>query len=206
MGVMKYHITGKSTVSSSACCLHHVKHRSSALPVFVRGNHRWSVVSPHKGLLMHKAFNVSKCGHRTSSSNFLHDVCQKTPLPSCQKSPLKTWHLGRADNSVCYLRWTVTWVLGRTAPWCHEAIRYRINWGVPICLHDDVIEWKHFPRYWPIVRGIHRSPVDSPHKGQWRGALMFSLICAWTNGWANNRGAGDLRRHCAHYDVIVVMI
>ena len=24
-------------------------------------------------------------------------------------------------------------------------------------LHDDVIKWKHFPRYWPFVRGIHRS-------------------------------------------------
>ena len=43
--------------------------------------------------------------------------------------------------------------------------------------HDDVIIWKHFPRYWPFVRGIHRQPVNSPHKGQWRGALMFSLIC-----------------------------
>ena len=35
---------------------------------------------------------------------------------------------------------------------------------------DDVIKWKHFPRYWPFVRGIHRSPVESPHKGQWLGA------------------------------------
>ena len=42
--------------------------------------------------------------------------------------------------------------------------------------HDDVIKWKHFLRYWPFVRGIHRSPVNTPHKGQWRGALMFSLI------------------------------
>ena len=48
--------------------------------------------------------------------------------------------------------------------------------------HDDVIKWKHFPRYWPFVRGIHRSPVNSPHKGQWRGALMFTLICVWING------------------------
>ena len=39
--------------------------------------------------------------------------------------------------------------------------------------HDDVIKWKHFPRYWPFVRGIHRSPVNSHHKGQWRGALDF---------------------------------
>ena len=44
--------------------------------------------------------------------------------------------------------------------------------------YDDVIKWKHFPRYWPSVWGIHRSPVNSPHKGQWRGALGFSLICA----------------------------
>ena len=71
--------------------------------------------------------------------------------------------------------------------------------------HDDVIKWWHFPRSWPFVRGIHRSPVNSPHKGQWRGALMFSLICIWINGWVNNREAGDLRRYRAHYDVTVMM-
>ena len=43
-------------------------------------------------------------------------------------------------------------------------------------------QMEHFPRYWPFVMGIHRSPVDSPHKEQWRGASMFSLIYAWTNG------------------------
>ena len=70
--------------------------------------------------------------------------------------------------------------------------------------HDDVIKWKHFPRYWPFVRGIHRSPVNSLHKGQWRGALMFSFIYAWINCWLNNREAGDLRRYRAHYDVTVL--
>ena len=179
--------------------------------------------------------------------------------------------------------------------------------------HDDVIKWKHFPRYWPFVRGIHRWPVNSPaqrpvtrsfdvffdlrlykrlrkqswgwwfetlsrplwrhsdvfsqfawkwesllfgagvtggipsitdlhgrrmcklhgwsmmtsrnenipallavcagnspvtgefpSQSQWRGALMFSLICVWTNGWANHRDAGDLRRHHIHYDVTVM--
>ena len=72
-------------------------------------------------------------------------------------------------------------------------------------LHDDVIKWKHFPRYWPFVRGIHRSPVNSPHKGQWRGALMFTLICARINSWVNNCEAGDLRGNRAHYDVIVML-
>ena len=72
--------------------------------------------------------------------------------------------------------------------------------------HDDVIKWKHFPRYWSFVRVIHRSPVNSPHKGQWRGALMFSLICVWINDWVNNRKAGDLRRYHAHYDVTVIYL
>ena len=70
-------------------------------------------------------------------------------------------------------------------------------------MHDDVIKWKHFPRNWPFVREIHRSPVNFPHKGQWRGALMFSLIYARINDWVNNREAGDLRRQHGHYDVIV---
>ena len=55
-----------------------------------------------------------------------------------------------------------------------------------------------------FVPGIHRSPVNSPHKGQWRATLMFSLICAWKNGWVNTREAGALRCHHAHYDVIVM--
>ena len=45
---------------------------------------------------------------------------------------------------------------------------------------------------------------EFPHKGQWRRALMFSLICAWINGWVNNGEAGDLRCHCTHDDVIVI--
>ena len=52
------------------------------------------------------------------------------------------------------------------------------------------------------------SPVtgEFPHKSQWRGALVFSLTCAWTNGWVNNRYAGGLGRHRTHYDVTVMML
>ena len=56
-----------------------------------------------------------------------------------------------------------------------------------------------------ILCGIHRSPVNSYHKGQWRSALMFSFICAWINGWVHNREFGELRRHRAHYDVIAML-
>ena len=70
--------------------------------------------------------------------------------------------------------------------------------------HEDVIKWIHFPPYWPFVRGIHRSPVNSPYNSQWGGALMFPFICAWIKGWANNLEAGDLRRHRAHYDASIM--
>ena len=74
------------------------------------------------------------------------------------------------------------------------------NWTIS---HDD-IKWKHLLHYWPFVKGIHWWSVDSPHKGQWHGALMFSLICTQTKDWANNRSASDLRCHCTYYDVIVM--
>ena len=79
-----------------------------------------------------------------------------------------------------------------------------VKHGCGLIRHDNVIKWKHFPRYWPFVRVIHGWLMNSPHKGQWCGALMFSFICAWTNGCANNRHAGDLRHHRAHYDITVM--
>ena len=64
--------------------------------------------------------------------------------------------------------------------------------------HDDVIRWKHFPRYWPFLRDIHRSPVKSPHKGQWRGALMFFLngrLSKHSWGWWLEAPSNPLWRH-----------
>ena len=69
--------------------------------------------------------------------------------------------------------------------------------------HDDVIKRKHFPSYRPFVRGIQRSPINSPHKGQWRGALIFSLICALNKrlskqlwGWWFKTPSRSLWCHC----------
>ena len=69
--------------------------------------------------------------------------------------------------------------------------------------HDDVIKWKHFPRYWPFVRGIHRSPVNSPHNGQQRGVfgVFFKLRLnqlfskQWRRRWFETPSR-SLRRHC----------
>ena len=101
-----------------------------------------------------------------------------------------------------YPVWITTWYKQRTFP---LAVISRSSWASSlVTFHDDVIKWNNFPRYWPFVRGIHRSPVNSPHKGQWRGALMFTLIYARINGWVNNHEAGDSRRYLAHCDVIVM--
>ena len=71
--------------------------------------------------------------------------------------------------------------------------------GIPKS-YNDVIKWNLFPRDWPFVREIHVSPVNSPHKGQWHEALVFSLICTWINVWVNNRQTGEQRRLRANYD------
>ena len=68
--------------------------------------------------------------------------------------------------------------------------------------------WEFLFSWWRQTnRNIFRvtGHLNSPHKGQWRGALMFSLIWARINGWVNNGEAGDLRRHRAHYDVTVMI-
>ena len=117
------------------------------------------------------------------------------------------------------------WCKQRIWSWHHNDSQFSVNmargmglrehpylmgrvWGytfVFVCIQGSVCA----PHAWwritcPFVRGIHLSSMDSPHNGQWRGVWMFSLICAWTNGWANSRDAGDLRRHRAHYDVTLM--
>ena len=89
-----------------------------------------------------------------------------------------------------------SWIMSSSTVW---------SYFIVVAVHDGVIKWKHIPRYWPFVRGIQRWPMNSPHKGQRRGAfgIFFDLRI---NGLVNNREAGDLRRHCAHYDVIVMDI
>ena len=77
-----------------------------------------------------------------------------------------------------------------------------------VCMHlkhdEDVIKWKHFPRNWPFVRGIHWSHWIPHTKASDVELWCFSLICVWINSWVNNCEAGDLRRHRGHYDVNVM--
>ena len=85
-----------------------------------------------------------------------------------------------------------------------------VSYGADVLLNlwDWSTWWRHqmetFSALLAICAGNSPVPVNSPHKGQWRGAL-FSLICVWIDGWVDNREAGDVIRYCAHYDVIVMI-
>ena len=109
-------------------------------------------------------------------------------------------HLDSNFIKICFLRFN--WQYSATngdpgSQWIYQSIhiwRFSFPW------------WRHqmgtFSALLAICAG--NSPVNSPHKGQWRGTLMFSLICVWINDWVNNREAGDLRRYRAHYDVTLM--
>ena len=91
-------------------------------------------------------------------------------------------------------------IFKKNAPGTTSAKRVWLQSNLHV-LHDDVIKWKHFPRYWPFVRGIHRSPVNSPHKGQWRGDVFFDLPLnkrlrkQWC-GWWFETPSRPVWRHC----------
>ena len=83
------------------------------------------------------------------------------------------------------------------------------QWAIMQTCSREQSWWRHqmekFSALLVLCAGNSPAPVNSPHKGQWRGALMFSLIYAWINGWVNNREDGDLRRHRAHFYVNVMV-
>ena len=171
----------------------------------VQCNTPQATCSPHCWVLLPGNFQRALYHPRMSICSLTaHWVC-----PGCgNQSNRRPYHLLRKQDVshddvikwkhfLCY--WPFVWRIDVLRNEFRENTKRHFQF-----LHDDVIKWKPFPRYWPFVRGIHRSPVNSPHKGQWREALMLSLIVTWTNNRVNNRYAGDLRRHRAHYGVIVM--
>ena len=134
--------------------------------------------------------------------------------------PWSLWNTWFQSSQHCGCWWRYAHFLvhiRNTPTWC--SIARRVPGHIPNRIlvdffnrqsHPILAWWRHqmeaFSALLAICARIHRSPVNSPHKGQWRGALMFPLICVWINGWVKNRQAGDLRRYRAHYDVTVMWI
>ena len=157
-------------------------------------------------MTVHSVHSVSLCGEvRLKRHIFcMHSVCSlkdrfhksqnaPVPYPTMLHSEQKCAHFCTVLSIVGYgtgIFWDL-WIrpIGETLMSTHIHRKNHVH--VSHCVDEDIIKWKHFPRPWPFVRGIQRSPLNSPHKGQWRRALMFSLICAWTNGWVSNRDTGD---------------
>ena len=195
MSAMTSQITNLTIVYSSVYSgAHQRQHQSYASLAFVWGIHRWPVNSPHKGPVTRKMFPFNdvimiwKC-----RIHFVQvAVCSS---PGWWFSMQVTSSLGqgarqRIGSIRHQLPLLLTWIDLMPA-WISNYIRYKV-----------IIKWKHFPRYCPFVWGIHRSSVNSPHKGQWRVALMFSSICLnkrlskhWW-GWWFETPSCPLWRHC----------
>ena len=82
---------------------------------------------------------------------------------------------------------------------CQCVWGYRVifwTWCRKVYIHDDDIKWKHFPRYWPFVRGIHRSTVKRSF------VVFFDLRL--NERLSKQLRRRYLRRHRTHYDVIVL--
>ena len=124
-------------------------------------------------LVSHRWIPLTKGQQREKCFHFFH----------LMKLSWIIWLVQQRVNQLYFLYWNgnvsiLIKLLSLTAPDVVKHDKLHCSQWWKIHQHDAVIKWKHFPRYWPFVRGIHRSPVNSPHKGQWRGALMFSLIYA----------------------------
>ena len=126
-------------------------------------------------------------------------------LTDCQ--PHTLWYY-RADSRPAPSQWETSLQSNTVSNWlgANLWLASPVIHGVPIAK----AWWRHQMAKFSVLLALcaGNSPVtdlNSPHKGQWRGVLMFSLICAWTNGWVINPCVGDFRRHCVHYDVTVMI-
>ena len=132
-------------------------------------------------------------------------------LKRCSSCPwyptlLKVFILKKNPLQLKLLLLTALWISFMESGWMWMLIG--VNYE-ECNIHDDFIKWKHFPRYWPFVRGIYRSPVNSPPKGQWRIALVFSLICSLNKrlskqswGWWFETLSSSLWCHCNGKDLV----
>ena len=146
---------------------------------------------------------MTKCSSGYTSN--MHIQTMVTLTTQCIQMSRQNWFSSEPWMKFRRHRYQCPWLL-----WYTISVRIS-SWFVTSFISDTFMRfswWRHqmetFSALLALCAGNSPVPVNSPHKGQWRGALMFSLICTWINAWVNNREAGDLRGHRAHYDVIVM--
>ena len=94
-------------------------------------------------------------------------------------------------------------------PWSHTKMIKTYQSHIIVRCLPSFSWWRHQMETFSALLALcagNLLPVNSPHKGHWRGALMIHLISVWINSWRHTREAGDLRRYRAHYDVIVMSL
>ena len=137
--------------------------------------------------------NLQKNSGRVKSwMGFVGQILIKLETSSIRCFPQSRLWCSIGDNFSKYALYFLSWSMPYSpSPFCGHVMFY-------VCMMTS--SNGNISALLALCAGNHRSPVTSPHKGQLRGALLFSLIRAWINGRVNNHQAGDLRRHRAHYD------
>ena len=89
-------------------------------------------------------------------THFRYDgFAPETPVCSRREKMIDILHMTSLTNGMslmeCFIKRVIYPKFAKSRSLCILQVRF-------VSCHDDVIKWKHFPRYWPFVRGIHRSP------------------------------------------------
>ena len=172
MGAMASQPTGVSIVYLIVCSgVDQRKYQSFASLAFVRGIRQLPMNFPHKGRVTRNMFpfdDVTMHFWNTCSvTDFYRQVLRKL---ECIKATCAILHYNNSIGSALEL---LQFCAKPSILSNYIMMSWHRNAFSIAGPHDDVIKWKHFPRYWTFGRGIHWSPGDSPHKSQWRELYVF---------------------------------
>ena len=173
----------------------------------------WNAIPPHQSMetinnMINEITPVIGINIVTDTLWWIYDKGSEKPrrayVPQICSICIKTkWHTVLHDLKTVktHMRYTHKWITVTNIKLINVTTYTSVNGSlcnvhcIPRNKHPCFTWWRQQletrPLYWPFVRGIHRSPVNSPHKCQWRGVLMLSLICARINSWVNNCEAGE---------------
>ena len=127
---------------------------------------------------------------------------------------VKKWLPPPQEDTPFFYNLVTTWLLCLTPPMdCWDTNRTNWMWRTSTKHQLSLVQsipsrnctwWRHQMETFSVLlafcAGNSQVPGNSPHRGQWCGALMVSLICALKYGWVNSHEAEtpscSLWRHC----------
>ena len=232
MSVMASLITGVSIVYSAVCSgTDQRKHQNSVLLVFVRGIHRWLVNSPHKGPVTRKMFpfdDVIMASQKSRQIEFqIYWIFYCSSCWSVSPKHDQSWSKGAVhpknfhdSSDICPMGFIysiqICEIFHRTFGPSHQKcpmcpMIFMNTEGVSkaiISMAKDIPWWCHQMETFSVLLAIFagNSPVTGQFPTQRPVTRSFDVFfdLRWRNGFVNNREAGDLRRHRAQLDVIVM--